>query len=100
MGSIGKVSAAREGPETVCMMRNGINDFMDYLTIVVVLFIPIVVGSLVKIHLITNSSSSIIRNGNSNYYLGFMYSRWTVKYPELVFSFIWTKFISLNQLSL
>ena len=61
MRSASSVSLAEE---SVCMMRNGINDFLDYTTIVVVIVIPTIIGTSDKIpSSFINFSSTIIRNG-------------------------------------
>ena len=52
MGSIATLSTKQkeENPRSVFMIRNGINDFMDYLAIIVVIFIPTTIGTEYKIH--------------------------------------------------
>ena len=52
--------------ETVCMMRNGINDFMDYFAIVVVILIPTIIGTSDNIHHLINFSAKIIRKETFN----------------------------------
>ena len=39
---------SRGSPESVCMMRNGINDFIDYLAIVWIIIIPNIIGIQTK----------------------------------------------------
>ena len=50
VGSLPGVSLAKEkdshrSPESVCMIRNGINDFIDYLAIVWIFIIPNIIGT-------------------------------------------------------
>ena len=58
--------------ESVCMMRNGINDFLDYTTIVVVLVIPTIIGTSDKIHHLINFSTTIMRNRSLILISGFL----------------------------